>query len=89
MATIKLILTVIIRSIVNGKHSRVAACRGGRGGGTTALSTDLSSPGAGRAGAAVLFLNYISASERNKSSCVTHFAGSDLYWHYSVRPHSC
>lgn len=45
-------------------------------GGTT-LSTDLSSPGAGRAGAAVLFLNYISASERNKSSCVTHFAGSD------------
>lgn len=47
----------------------------GVGGGT--LSTDLSSPGAGRAGAAVLFLNYISASERNKSSCVTHFAGSD------------
>lgn len=88
MATIKLILTVVIRSIVNGKHSGVAACVCVWWGGRT-LSTDLSSPGAGRAGAGVLFLNYISASERNKSSCVTHFAGSDLYWHYSVRPHSC
>lgn len=28
MATIRLILTVVIRSIVNGKHSGVAACWG-------------------------------------------------------------
>ena len=36
------------------------------------------------AGGDVLFLNYISASEHNKSSCVIRFAGSDLYPHYSV-----
>lgn len=56
--------------------ANIAELRHAGGWGGT-LSTDLSSPGVGRAGAAVLFLNYISASERNKSSCVTHFAGSD------------
>lgn len=36
------------------------------------------------AGGDILFLNYISASEHNKSSRVIRFAGSDLHPHYSV-----
>lgn len=79
IATIKFILTVVIRNTVNGnicqKQINILA------GNVETIRVNLR---ASIAGGDTLFLNYISASEHNKSSCVIHFAGSDLSSHYSV-----